>query len=296
MTWPSSPEWLLELQSRFGELLRTPLDRSSGRLRAGTEGYRPALVQAARAGATLSSAERLAVYHRQYWFRLFSVLQGLYPLTSRLVGYWHFNAFAAHHVLQRPPRGFDIDTIGDDFELSLVQQLTENATVVTDAQHRIEASAVLDAARVDAAFHRVTRAPRREPLRPGPADAERFQDSCLRLSDSVALVQERWPLCELRLSFVEQQSDEAVQLAERWPEPRHWLLARHASKLGLLALEPREAELFGLLQRLPLERALGELEAAAPTEERARLPERAQAWLARSVRLGIWAAFVPPQK
>jgi Putative DNA-binding domain len=296
VNWPSSPEWLLELQSSFSTLLRTPLDRASGSLRAATESYAPALVQAARRGATLSSAERLAVYHRQYWFRLFTVLQGLYPLTARLLGYWHFNAFAADHVLKRPPRGFDIDTIGDDFELSLAEQLADHRTVVTDTQHHVEAAAVLDAAGVDAAFHRVTRAPRREPLRPGPADAPRFHDSCLRMSASVALVRERWPLSELRLSFVEQQSDDAVQLAEPWPEPRYWLLARHASKLGLLALELREAELFQLLQRLPLERALGQLEAALPAEERAGLPQRAQAWLARGVRLGIWSEFVAVQK
>lgn len=296
MTWPRSPEWLAELQSSFGTLLRTPLDRASGSLRAATEGYAPALVQAARAGATLSSAERLAVYHRQYWFRLFTVLQGLYPLTARLLGYWQFNAFAAEHVVKRPPRGFDIDTIGDDFELSLAQQLTEHSTIVTDTRRHVEAAAVLDAASIDAAFHRVTRAPRREPLRPRPTDAPRFHDSCLRMSASVALIRERWPLSELRLSFVEQQSDDAVQLGEPWPQPRHWLLARQASKLGLLALEPREAELFVLLQRLPLERALGELEAALPAEESAGLPERAQAWLARSVRLGIWSEFVAVQK
>jgi len=296
VSWPTSPEWLLDLQARFSGLLRTPLDRSTTSLRADTSAYDPALVDAAQPSSTLSSAERLAVYHRQYWFRLFTVLQGLYPLTTRLLGYWRLNGFAAHHLVERPPRGFDIDAIGDDFAMSLAEQLPENGTVVTDSGLRVEAAAVLDAAHVDAAFHRVTRAPRSEPLRPGPADAARFNDSCLRLSAGVALVQERWPLAELRMSFVERQGDGQISLPERWPTPRHWLLARHASKLGLLALEPREAELLGLLQLLPLEQALGRLEAAASPAERESLPERAQAWLARSVRLGVWAGFAKVQK
>lgn len=296
MSWPDSPEWLLDLQARFSGLLRTPLDRSTGSMHADTALYDAVLVDAAQPSPTLSSAERLAIYHRQYWFRLFTALQGLYPLTARLLGFWRLNGFAAHHLLERPPRGFDIDVIGDDFALSLAEQLPEDGSIVTDSGLRVEAAAVLDAARVDEAFHRVTRAPRGEPLRPGPADAPRFGDSCLRLSPGVALVQERWPLAELRMSFVERQADEQIQLPGRWPTPRHWLLARHASKLGLLALDPREAELLGLLQLVPLEQALGQLEAAASPAERASLPERAQAWLSRSVRLGIWAGFVEVQK
>jgi len=276
--------------------MRTPLDRATGNLRAVTGTYDGALVGAARPSPALSSAERLSIYHRQYWFRLFTVLQGLYPLTARLVGYWHFNEFAAYHLVKRPPRGFDIDAIGDDFEASLAEQLLERETVVTDSHRCLEAAAVLDAARVDAAFHRVTRAPRSEPLRPGPADAPRFVDSCLRLSPSVAIFHERWQLAERRMAFVEQHDDTQIELGERWAAPRHWLLTRQTSKLGLLELEPREAELLTLLQQLPLEQALGRLEAAAATAERALLPERAQAWLARSVRLGIWAAFVEAQK
>lgn len=298
MTWPSSPEWLLELQARFGDLLRTPLDRSTASLRADTAAYPSALIESALPSATLSSAERLAVYHRQYWARLFSVLHTLYPLSARLLGYWRFNEFAAQHLVKRPPRGFDIDAVGDDFSLSLAEHLPETATVKTDQGLLVEAAAVLDAVQIDDAFHRVTRATRSEPLRPTPADAARFADSCLQLSAGVALMQERWPLAELRMGFVERPKivpgspgDELVQLGARWPAPRHWLLTRHASKLGLLALEPREAELLGLLQQLPLEKALGRLEAAAPAAERAGLPARAQAWLARSVQLGFWAGF-----
>lgn len=292
MSWPSSPAWLCELQARFGHLLRTPLDRSTGNLRADTAAYDAVLVEASLPNETSSGADRLAIYHRQYWFRLFTTLQGLYPLSARLVGYWRFNDFAAQHLLRRPPRGFDIEAIGDDFELSLAEQLQEaGAAIATDSRYPIEASALLDAARVDAAFHRVSRAPRSEPFRPEPADAARFADSCLLLSPSAALLQERWPVSELRVGLADRPSNEPIQLAEPWPTPRHWLLSRQDSKLGLLELSPREAELLRLVQQMPLEQALGRLEAAAAPAERALLPERTRAWLSRSVRLGIWAGF-----
>lgn len=277
MSWAASPTWLLELQQRLGSLLRTPLDRTAGSLRALTSEYDAELVAAALASPTLSSAERLAVYHRQYWFRLFTVMQGQYPLTARLLGYWHFNDYAARHLAQRPPRGFDIDTVGDGFAEFLASELAGTAPA--------------DAAPIDAAFHRVAGAPQTEPLRLGPADAARLGSSCLALSPSVAILKERWRLCELRAKLLEQTSESVVMLPERLPEPQHWLLTRNGTTLGVVALAPLEAELLCLLQQYPLEPALAHLEATTPELERAQLPERAQAWLTRSMLLGIWAGF-----
>ena len=56
-------------------MLRTPLSRSTGTLRAETSAYPEALLAQAKPGRQLSQAERLAVYNRQYWFRLFTLLQ-----------------------------------------------------------------------------------------------------------------------------------------------------------------------------------------------------------------------------
>lgn len=285
MSWPESPAWLVELQQRFGAMLQTPLDRASGSLRAETSAYDAELLAAARPTETLSSAERLATYHRQYWFRLFTVMQGQYPLTARLVGYWRFNDFAARHLVEHPPRGFDIDTVGHGFAETLAQLVPEDA-------------AVREAAALDAAFHRVTRAAQREPFRPAAEDAPRLASSRFVLSPSVALLSEHWPLCQRRLELVDQKGDETIRLGEPFAEVRHWLLARHQAKpslkLSLLALEPAEAKLLQLLQQYPLEQALGLLEAAASEAERAALPERAQAWLARSVQLGVWSGLAAP--
>jgi hypothetical protein len=92
------PPWLADFQARFGDTLRTPLDRTSGTLTATPATYDAALV--AEVGS-----ERLAVYNRQYWLRLFGVLHDAFPLTARLVGYWAFNEHAGAYLAAQPPRG-----------------------------------------------------------------------------------------------------------------------------------------------------------------------------------------------
>jgi hypothetical protein len=299
VSWPESPVWLVELQQRFGALLRTPLDRATGTLRAETSTYDAELLAAARPSDTLSGAERLATYHRQYWFRLFTVMQGQYPLTARLLGYWRFNGLAARHLGEHPPRGFDIDTIGDGFAETLARLLPEGGNVEAEANQTLASvavAAVREAAAIDAAFHRVARAPLREPFRPTARDAPRLASGRFVLSPGVALLSEHWALSERRLGLVETKSNDALVLSERLGDARHWLLVRHQSKLGLklglVALEAPEAQLLQLLQQFPLEQALGVLEAAASDAERSALPERAQAWLARSVQLGVWSGLV----
>lgn len=272
-------------------MLRAPLDRSSGELRAETTAYPAALTAAVLPTETLSAAERLATYHRQYWFRLFTVLQGLYPLTARLLGYWHFNDFAARHLGESPPSGFDIDTVGAGFDDSLARYLVAGGVITKPGAEGVPAAAVVEAARVDAGFHRITRAARSEPFVPSADDATRLGTSRLRLSPSVALLSESWSLAEQRLGLAERPSVASIPLGLPLPATRHWLLARRETKLGLVALEPQEALLFAWVQRLPLVHALGMLEAAAAEAERASLPARAQAWLARSVQLGVWAGL-----
>lgn len=291
MTWPASPEWLLELQQRFGQLLRTPLERESGTLRAPTELYDRALVAATKPPPGSAAAERLAVYQRQYWFRLLGVLQRAYPLTARLLGFWHFNGLAAEHLRRRAPGGFDIELVAAGFEDLVAEELSGRATLAIEPRGSIETAALLEAARVDSAFHRVFRAPAAPAFRPGPDDLPRLARSRLALSHSVALIQERWPLCELRASLLDGQDERPVALPAPLPRPRSTLLVRQGLQLGLVPLEPREAELLQLLTRHSLVDALGLLESSTPPDELGALPARAEAWLAKSVRLGAWRGF-----
>jgi hypothetical protein len=80
-------------------------------------------------------------------------------------------------------------------------------------------------------------------------------------------------------------------LPARLREPRFWLLLRSGTKLRLLALEPREARLWNLLQQLDVGTALRRLEQDCSNDEVAELPANTQRWLARSVTLGFWVGL-----
>ncbi len=296
MSWPASPDWLLELQASFGRVLRTPLGRSTGTLRAETSAYPARLLAQAKPGRDLSQAERLAVYNRQYWFRLFTLLQGAFPLTAQLVGFWHFNQLASDFLVARPPRSWDLDRVGDGFADFLSEALPDAELELPAPRGRLPRQALLEAARIDAAYRDVFGAPATAPYAPALDDAARLLHGKLRLSPAVALLTESWPLCELRRRLLAPQpADASLALGARWDAPRSWLLGRDGLRLGLLPLEPREAQLLGLLATHTVAAALSQLEAdcaASGSEtERQQLPELVQVWLARSVKLGIWAGL-----
>src|SRR5688500_16487545 len=103
MNRPELLAWLAQWQGEFGTVLRTPLDRRTGSLRAVAADYPSTLVERLLPSTQLTAGERLAVYHRQYWFRLLGALQQAYPLMVRLLGTWHFNHLAGEFLQQKPP-------------------------------------------------------------------------------------------------------------------------------------------------------------------------------------------------
>ncbi|HXK20855.1 MAG TPA: DNA-binding domain-containing protein [Polyangiaceae bacterium] len=292
MSWPASPAWLLELEAAFGQMLRAPLSRATGTLRAETSAYPLELLAQAKPYGGLGQAERLAVYHRQYWFRLFTLLQRAFPLTAELTGFWRFNELASDFLVARPPRGWDIDRVGDGFAEFLSETLPDAELELHSPRVSLPRAALVEAARIDAAYHDVFGAPPVTPYAPALDDAARLLQGTLRLSPAVALLTESWPLCELRRRLLGSQPlGGPLVLGPRLSAPRSWLLGRDGLKLGLLELEPREAQLLGLLSQHPVGIALARLEAECLEAERQQLPELVQTWLARSVRLGIWVGL-----
>jgi len=276
-----APAWLGELQARFGEMLRTPLDRSEGRLCAQPERYSAQLVRSVRNTAQSSASERLAVYHRQYWFRLLSVFQASYPLTVRLLGHWHFNEHAARFLSERPPAS-DLSHVADGFAEAL------DTYAVSDT--------IREGARIDHAYRRVSRARPEATYRPSGADAERLLTGQLVLSASAAIVHEHWPLCELRRALLaaSDESEAPLPTPEALAAPQSLLLLGDSLQLQSLVLEPREATLLDLLRTHPVGVALALLEEQCSAAERAALPAQAQRWLSRSVQRGVWSALAEP--
>ena len=276
-----APAWLGELQARFGAAIRTPLERASGTLIAPLSAYDPRLVQAL-GGASARAAERLAVYNRQYWFRLFDALQNAFPLTARLFGYWSFNDYAARFLLARPPRGWNIDEVPTGFDAFLAD--------VLECEDPSRRRGLIESARIDAAWRAVFAAEKVPAFRPSDADASRLLDAQLVPSEAVRFVEEHRPLVDLRRVLAREPSTGALELPSPLLHSRWWAIAGAGDGVALLPLETREAQLLTLLGRLSVRSALALLEQACTPEERAHLPERTRAWLARSVAAGFWSA------
>lgn len=268
----AGPDWLADLQRRFGDALRAPLARDTGTLRATPEIYDPELVAGIRGD--------LAVYNRQYWFRLFDLFATTFPLIMRLCGAWSFNAVVARFVCAEPPRHWDLEQISDGFAAFFGAEAPPD-----------EHDLWLDAVRLDAAWRTTSRAPLTPPWHPSAADAAHLLDARLELSPAAALLREGAPLSELRTELLRNPGEARVAMPARFPTTRHSLLVRSAEGTRLRRLETGEAELLQLLTTRSVRDALATLERSVPESERAALPARAQQWLARSVQLGVWSGF-----
>lgn len=281
MSHRSAPDWLAEMQSHFGNVVRTPLDRSTGTLRATTDAYDPLAVAEALDGPHTTARDRLAVYNRQYWFRLFTVMQTAFPLTSRLLGAWTFNGLASRFLLAHPPHHWDLDHAPDGFETWLSDALN-------DGDPR---EVLLDAAALDTSWRKLFRAPATQPFHPTAEDAARILDARLVPSPAVALIRERHGLFELKRSLATLPRDAVLAPPAKLATPRWWALVREPGGIRHLPVEPREGELLAMLTRSTVRDALAELEANCDETERATLPANTRRWLARSVERGFWTGL-----
>lgn len=285
------PDWLNELQRRFGAALRTPLDRGTGTLRTTPGAYDATLCAQLAEGPQLSSRERLAIYNRQYWFRLFGVLQGEYPLTAALLGYWRFNDYAARSLSESPPRGFDLHDAAAGFNAFLARELPPSVRLGPDDSAKIPRQALVEAAAIDAAIGRALYAAEGPRLDLTGCDAGRFARGRLRPTAGLTLLCESWPLLALRRTLGTQPVGARVALPPRLVKPSHWVIFHSESGSGQLALSAQQAQLFSLLLAYPVAEALARLEASCPPQERSALPARVRAWLAQSSELGFFSAL-----
>lgn len=284
-------DWLASFQRAFGTMIRTPLDRTSGTLRADTPRYESGLCGQTLPGPSLPARERLAVYNRQYWFRLFGVLQTDHRLVTALCGPWIFNAVATAFVLEHPPRGADLGEVScgfDDF-IATHHELVQRELRQGPGSLRVPHEALAQAARIDAAFRTVFHAPDEPRFRPTADQAARLPSCRLLPASAFSVVFEDWPLISLRRELGSQPVLSAVELPSRHPQGRcGWAISRTPGGERVIPLELRRAELMSLLCTYPVAEALGRLEAACEPRERDALASNAHRWLSQSVALGWW--------
>lgn len=71
--------------------------------------------------ASLSGAERLAIYQRSYHARLLETLRTMFPSLLCALGEELFHRFALDYLRQFPPHGYTLDGLADDFPRHLAE-------------------------------------------------------------------------------------------------------------------------------------------------------------------------------
>lgn len=152
----NAPSELLEIQRWFGKVITLPLKELS-------EPYDipeyDDLLQKQCAlcltdGPHLKSYERIGIYNRLYWYRLFDAFHTSFPFLSRLFGFEGLHEkIAQPYLLKYPPSHWSLNKLGQH----LLKWIEEDYSSK-------DKSLVLWAASLDLAFERVFLAPAFPPL------------------------------------------------------------------------------------------------------------------------------------
>ena len=113
---------LLELQRHVAAAIMHPLTRNETMPRRRRDGVSNAS-EAARfikPNDRLSSFERLEIYNRQYWFRLYSSFEEDFPGLKAVLGATKFERLMRDYLSDRPSQSFTLRNLGSQLETWLV--------------------------------------------------------------------------------------------------------------------------------------------------------------------------------
>jgi hypothetical protein len=137
------PKELVEIQTWFANIITAPIQNTD---EANLPIYSASLIDAIgkriASSPHLRSEERLGIYNQQYWWRLLTVMQELYPSLVRLFDYRDFNHLITEpYLLHCPPNEWFLSRIGSGLPEWLTNHYREK-----------DASLVIELARIDLAY------------------------------------------------------------------------------------------------------------------------------------------------
>jgi hypothetical protein len=108
---------------------------ASGEARRSLDVDLPALEAVVTPSATLSGAERLAIYSRSYHARLLQCFQSMFPALLHALGEELFNSFAMDYLQRHPSHSYTLDQLADAFPQHLAQTRPD-AAAAPDTRER----------------------------------------------------------------------------------------------------------------------------------------------------------------
>lgn len=271
---PGAPARLRALQESFGSAVRAPYDFDGERFDCGGGSLAPGLEADLLSRGTLRGRDRLAVYNRQYWFRLFTILQEEFPLLAHALTYPVFNRLASAYLTRHPSRAPYLDDLGD------------RLPAFVRAEARWNHPRTVQIADLDQAFTRAFHVPGARPLRSEALGAE--GGAALRLQPHVTVLEEDWNLMTRRGRCLDAEEDFVPRFVKR---KGYWVVYRSVE--GGVAYRRIDRARFRLLVALAEGEAL-EVACARAAEDRTpealdRLARRLPRWFAEWAALGWFA-------
>lgn len=310
------PAWLTTFQREMGQILRTPLDTTTGRFRAVVEAYPPAFVAEVIDDGP-GAVPRLQLYHEQYWRRLFNTLQETFPRTARAVGYFWFNALASRFLEMFPPQSYDMANVSEGFFSWTMRALDElsppNHSEAESGGHRVidtplrmlpqsgtrsPAAAVLasvttpwsfvaQALHVDEAERRAFRATCEPLWNPTARERAELWDRRLRYAPSFSLLRLDYDLPLGKLS------EGTTFSSERRKTPTHLVILRSSRAIATHPIDPIFARLLALARINRLGEAMARTEKALPPALREHLRRSMDGYIDTSLTKGYWIGAIP---
>lgn len=263
-----APAQLADFQRWMGRATARPLDARPSRA------LRDAANARLRAANGMDGLERLEVYHRQYWYRLLSILQEEYPCVVHLMGLGRFNDWAMRYLGAHPPSSPYLAALDAEFPAFLRRRY-----------RGARREAVLEAAEYERALAKAFDAP--EGKRPSPRDA---RNPATRWT-LAAHVTPLWLRRDLAAYRALCRKDEA--LTGKFPFKRlgkngHGLcLHRHANTIYEKPLSRAEFLLLAALAKpRTLDAVFREARRGATAKEKAEMERNAGAWFREWTELG----------
>jgi hypothetical protein len=188
----TAPETLQTLQKWFADLITQPIAPNSKIHKTAPNGS-PIDAEVAKyitPTPQLKPSERLQIYHQQYWWRLFTILQENYPITLRLFGYHDFNQhLAVPYLMRHPSEHWSLNGLGTRLP----------QWIATEYEGK-EKTLLIHAATIDGAFIASFIAADSKTLE----NIDEGMEGRLRLSAHVHLFELPYDLFEFRIPFLAQ--------------------------------------------------------------------------------------------
>jgi hypothetical protein len=253
---------LAEIQRRMAAAVMHPLTRAETMPRRRSNGVsnRAEAEAIIRPNDRLTSFERLEIYNRQYWFRLYTCFEEDFPGLHAILGRAKFDALMRAYLTDCPSESFSLRNLGSRLDAWLEKHPETLAPHATLAR---------DMVRLEWAHIEAFDSEEKSPLS-ADAFANLGEDSRLHLQPHIRLLKLSYPVDDLLLQVrtengsstsssnnanVARKRRHVRHVAALAPRPMHLAVHRHQNSVWY---KPIGAEEFRLLSALANDQPLGE--------------------------------------